>query len=331
MAETSRTHRNIYVGSALADLQDQPGFGNAGFDPESKEVKESAAFNKAAGAETHFIIVKPGSHGLFHDGQRFDGSAQLALVHELLHPSQMIRELAQSGTSWEGTERQTQIREQRVAIELGKVPGKDFPDVIGSEAPYDARQDPEPQPNSVSPNGQLPVAPTRYFGPARIHPAQPNLMEDGSALDVPRYPRVGSGIPPTGFLNRLIPAMTPPSEEGPSAFETKPVRYPSSRFTSKPQPSESADGTTSPPLVPSVENFDPRRATIGERIGSSTASYPVPTSRGSSQPEMPLVGLVSGKPMSFYPVQPPIFGFPEPGTPDDEDWLMRLLAPRRGR
>lgn len=28
MDETSRTHRNIYVGSALADLQDQPNFGN---------------------------------------------------------------------------------------------------------------------------------------------------------------------------------------------------------------------------------------------------------------------------------------------------------------
>lgn len=62
MDETSRTHRNIYVGSALADLQDQPEFGNAGFDPDSKEVKESPAFGKAAGAETHFIVVKPGSH-----------------------------------------------------------------------------------------------------------------------------------------------------------------------------------------------------------------------------------------------------------------------------
>jgi hypothetical protein len=27
----------------------------------------------------------------------------------------------------------------------------------------------------------------------------------------------------------------------------------------------------------------------------------------------------------------PIFGFPEPGASDDEDWLLRLLAPSRGR
>jgi len=46
---------------------------------------------------------------------------------------------------------------------------------------------------------------------------------------------------------------------------------------------------------------------------------------------VPLRGLVSGKPMSFYPVQPPIFGFPEQGARDDEDWLLQLLAPRRGR
>jgi len=45
---------------------------------------------------------------------------------------------------------------------------------------------------------------------------------------------------------------------------------------------------------------------------------------------MPLLGLVSGKPMPFYPVQPPIFGFPDQAA-GDEDWLLQLLAPRRGR
>ena len=56
--------------------------------------------------------------------------------------------------------------------------------------------------------------------------------------------------------------------------------------------------------------------------------------RTAFQSEMqgaPLPGLVSDKPMSFYPVQPPIFGFPEQGARDDEDWLLQLLAPRRGR
>jgi len=328
MDETSRTHKNIYVGSALADLQDQPDIGNAGFNPESRDVKDRPAFGKAAGAETHFIVVKPGSHSLIHDGRRFDGSAQLALVHELLHPSQIIRELADQGGLGKDNERRTQMREQDIAIELGKVPGKDFPDVRGSEAPYNAQQDPEQQPNSGSPNEQLPVAPLRYFGPTRIHPARPSPIEDGSAFEVPRY---RSGPLPTGLLNSSIPATAPRSEERPSASDTRPVRYLSSRFFNEPQPSESGDGTTAPPLVPSDENFNPRQAMIGERFAGSTASYPTTASRDSPQPGMPLVGLVSGKPMSFYPVQPPIFRFPEPGARDDEDWLLQLLAPRRGR
>lgn len=327
MDETSRTHRNIYVGSALVDLQDQPDFGNAALNPESRDVKDKPAFGKAAGAETHFIVVKPGSHGLFHDGQRFDGSAQLALVHELLHPSQIIRELADQGGLGQDTERRTQMREQDIAVELGKVPGKDFPDVRGSESPYDARQDPDPQPSSVSPSGQLPVAPLRYLNPTRIHPAHPNPTEDGSVFEAPRY---GSGTPPTGSLNGLSPATEPRFEERLSASDIRPVRYLSGRFSSKPRPSEPADGATAPPLVPSVGNFDPRQAAVGERFAGPTASSPMTASRDWSQPERPLIGLVSGKPMSVYPVQPPIFDLSEPGARDNEDLLLRLLAPMRG-
>ena len=72
MDETSRTHRNIYVGSALTDLQDQPNFNDAGFDPQLKELRERQAFGKAAGAETRFIVVNPGAYDLLHDGRPFD-------------------------------------------------------------------------------------------------------------------------------------------------------------------------------------------------------------------------------------------------------------------
>jgi hypothetical protein len=65
-------------------------------------------------------------------------------------------------------------------------------------------------------------------------------------------------------------------------------------------------------------------------IAGWAASNPAGASRGSSEPEMPLLGLVSGKPMYFYPVQPPIFGFPEQSAARDEDWLLQLLAPMRG-
>jgi len=91
---------------------------------------------------------------------------------------------------------------------------------------------------------------------------------------------------------------------------------------------------TAMPLVPLAENFDARQASIGDRYGGSAALDPVVASRGpSSQPEMPLAGLVSGKPMSFYSVQPHIWNFPERSAPneDPDDWLMRLLQGIRSR
>ena len=59
--------------------------------------------------------------------------------------------------------------------------------------------------------------------------------------------------------------------------------------------------------------------------------------RTASQSEMPqgapLLGLVSGKPMSFYPVQPPIWNFPESSSAneDADAWLTRLLQGTRSR
>jgi len=43
-----------------------------------------------------------------------------------------------------------------------------------------------------------------------------------------------------------------------------------------------------------------------------------------------LPGLVSGKPIDHL-LPPSIFGLPEAPAPGDEDWLLQLLAPRRGR
>ncbi len=41
MDDTSRSHRNIYIGSALGDLEDQPNYGEARFDPDSQLMRES--------------------------------------------------------------------------------------------------------------------------------------------------------------------------------------------------------------------------------------------------------------------------------------------------
>ncbi len=39
IGETARTYKHIYVGSALEDLQDQPDFDRAGFNPNSRAAR----------------------------------------------------------------------------------------------------------------------------------------------------------------------------------------------------------------------------------------------------------------------------------------------------
>ncbi len=214
------------------------------------------------------------------------------------------------------------MREQRIAAELGKTAGKDFPDVIGSGATYESRT--YPQPNPVPSIDSLPVAPMGYFGPDIVHPTPPSWREaDGSF----RSPRDVAAT--ARWFDDLVPDLRPDSEE--NTANRQPVRYLSSRITGMSAPSGLPAGATAPAFVPLDANADPREARIADRSGGVNASAPAVASRGPSQPELPLLGLVSGKPMSFYPVQPPIFGFPEPATPNDEDWLMQLLAPRGRR
>lgn len=324
MNETSRTHRNIYVGTGLADLRDQPDFENAGFDPESKGAKESPAFGKAAGAETHFIVVKPTPHSLVHDGRRFHGTAQLALVHELLHPSQMIRELADSSVGSD-TERETQKREQQIAIELRKVPGKDFPDVVGSGKTYGVPPPVEFQPNSPPLDDPELVAPIGYQGPARVQPKLPVWRQASEAFEFPPFSDTDAAA---GLPSKLISDRRPDSAHVLGALDSRPMRYLSNRVAGKPEPSGFDVGISVPPIVPFGKSFQPGRPTTVDRFGG--APDPAAAFRDPVQPEIPLVGLVSGKPVSFSSVQPPIFDFPS-ASGDDENWLMRLFAPAGGR
>src|SRR3954451_12515244 len=103
-------YRNIYIGGSLEDLRDQPGFDGAGF--ESRRERNTNAFGKPAGAETFFIVVSEKKHNLVQGGQKFTGSIDFSLVHELLHPSQIIRELSEMGRADPNSEARTQMREQ---------------------------------------------------------------------------------------------------------------------------------------------------------------------------------------------------------------------------
>jgi hypothetical protein len=126
LRETARTYRNIYVGRTLADLQDQPNYGDAGFNPNSKAVTDTAAFGKPAGAETYFIGVTGKDHTLLQCDQRFAGTPLLAMVHEFLHPSQITRELAETGGVGKYNEARTQMREQTMPQSLERRRDKIF-------------------------------------------------------------------------------------------------------------------------------------------------------------------------------------------------------------
>jgi len=73
-----------------------------------------------------------------------------------------------------------------------------------------------------------------------------------------------------------------------------------------------------------------RRFLSGETMDRMATT--APDARIASQSEMlkgaPLSGPVSGKPMSFYSIQPPIWDLPDRSAPreeDADDWLTRLL------
>lgn len=120
-----------------------------------------------------------------------------------------------------------------------------------------------------------------------------------------------------------VPNLQSDSANGPNTAERRPARYLGSRIAGKSVPSGFAAGITAPPLVQSEEDFDSHRTTRGGDFAGGTAFYPA----DSAQPDMSLVGLVSGKPMSFYSVQPPIWDSRSGSAPNGEveDWLTRLL------
>jgi hypothetical protein len=119
MGETARTYRDIYVGGSLEDLRDQPDFDRTGFDPNSRAERDTNAFGKSAGPQRYFIVVTNKKHHLVQDGKIFSGSMDLSLVHEFLHPTQIIRELTETGRAGKDSEARTQMREQKIAEELG--------------------------------------------------------------------------------------------------------------------------------------------------------------------------------------------------------------------
>ena len=143
-----------------------------------------------------------------------------------------------------------------------------------------------------------------------------------------RWPRADAGAP-----DPSQPASNPnDSFDGPGI--NRPIRYLSRNGAS---PGQAYGTGTSDAALPAAQAFAPGRpTTFDDRFANWTdsdgvtaplAPHRAPPREEDNRPR----GIFSGKPMPNHPVPPPVFGFPEPGAPDDEDWLLQLLAPGRGR
>jgi hypothetical protein len=144
-----------------------------------------------------------------------------------------------------------------------------------------------------------------------------------------RWPHADAGAPDPGQ-----PTSDPNhSFNGPGT--NQPIRYLSRRIGASPGQAHSTG--TSDGALPARQAFAPGRpTTFDDRFANWTdsdgamtplAPHRAPPPEEDNRPR----GIFSGKPMPDHPVPPPIFGFPEPGAPDEEDWLLQLLVPRRGR
>jgi hypothetical protein len=165
-----------------------------------------------------------------------------------------MRTLAETGSlDARDSEARTQMREQKIAEELGKTPGKDFPDVFES-GPYGVLLDPvEAQPRSAPQgNAALPVNPMKYEDLKPLSPAQPtslpqidsipvrrlSRLNSSASLTLPilssdnrsswsdRFESAGSSLDGITRRNPNLPA-SPPDSDGPlGRVSGKPMRFP---------------------------------------------------------------------------------------------------------
>ncbi len=185
--------------------------------------------------------------------------------------------------------------------------------------------------NAPASNGRFPMLPIGYEG-------QPGQQF------VPMNPQATSyGVPTTGLLRQtgdLAVPRLPSAEEmvtlaNAEVESERPARYLSRRIAGRVNTPAGGLGTApfdfdsaASPFVPSDDIFASGGVVSpDERFGGWLQRH-----SSGLEPAQPttLPGLVSGKPMDYL-LPPSVFGFPQTPARDDEDWLLQLLAPRRGR
>jgi len=257
MADAASKFRNFDVGSSLDDVASAPDYGNIDW---SRVPTGAQAFGNAGGPDSYLSIVSGAAHNLIQDGKSFTGTPELELVHELLHPMQMMRDLAEArGNS--NSEGQVQMREQRIAEELGYRTGETFPDVLGTGIPYQV----------VSPESDPLIHPMRYGAPTGAAPMFPGLqMAPGQGplappIDDPLLEATRQLLP--FFLQGLNPDGTSasPADGAVPCFLSSPTR----RFGGGPMP----DGSFAPPpFSGALPAGRPQTQVTPQRVSTPTPS-----------------------------------------------------------
>lgn len=144
----------------------------------------------------------------------------------------------------------------------------------------------------------------------------------------------------TGLVRGAIDRVERAIEDRDSITDRIEVPLPETNDRIVRPPPENAPAGKARPDLPADRGERPRIA-IRFLSGRTVDGMPATALEGraaaqSGMPQgVPLPGLVSGQPMSFYSVQPPIWDSRASSVPGDEaeDWLMRLLQrsgnPRR--
>ena len=117
----------------------------------------------------------------------------------------------------------TQMREQKIAEELGKTPGKDFPDVFKS-GPYGVRLDPTATPPRSTPpsDAALPIDPMGYDTRTSADPIKPMSLQLGN-WSAPRLVRVNGATTQAAAAASSVPA--PESEGAIGLVSGQPMRF----------------------------------------------------------------------------------------------------------
>jgi hypothetical protein len=288
---------SIYIGSTIGDLKSVPDFDESKF--AGRLDRDHPGYGNFINQNTWGIVLgNPATISL--DGNTYKSSLQLQMAHELLHPLQRIKDLAEVGPVFRpSSEKAVQDQEQDIAKQLGYRIGIDFPDVQAADHGYE-----------VVPSRSLNPPPT--FAPPTPPPLPPTSPLPPPTFVPPRPPPPPTFGPPPLLPLRGLGLSVPPAPPG----------FPSWPDFGPPQnPTNVAFSNLDKSLPQAGPNFDPGGSRGAGLPGSLFQSY---SQGGGYDPSNPSTYVPLGAPL-----QAPLGPLNAKSDPETgEENFDRVLRPR---